>query len=257
MAEDTRDDDQVPVRSAALVAVILLLAVVGAVLWFTRAGDPVPASSAASTSTEASTAGEPMGAPTSPTSPSSDLGPSEVIPGWSSVEVAGITLPVSTEAGPHDLSGGRARDFEHTELGAVMAAVHLVYFSNGYAGPEVYEPTIAEQVVDGDNQQRLLAVAQAAYDQGVRNQGRDDPRGSAVLRGYRVTSYTDDAASVEVWSEGPASSGRVRIGTTVDLVWRDGRWMILPPPDGQWSERVRELTRATTEQFTEFPPEVR
>lgn len=256
MVDDTRDDDQVPMRSAALVAVVFLLAVVGAILWFTRDGDPGPAPTAAPTVSEPSGTVGPL--PPGPTTePSTELGPSEVIPGWSSTEVAGITLPVSTEAGPHDLSDGRARDFERTELGAVMAATHLVYFSTGYAGPEVYEPTIEEQVVAGDNQQRLLAAAQAAYDQGVRDQGRDDPRGSAVLRGYRVTSYTEDAASVEVWSEGPAAAGRVRIGTTVDLAWRDGRWMILPPPDGQWSQRVRELTATTTEQFTEFPPEVR
>lgn len=244
------DNDQVPARAAAVVAIVVALAAVGAVLWFTRDKDPTPDPTTPVTQTASSATATPTDIRT-PT----ETGPSEIVDGWSVTEVAGITLPVSIEAGPYELSDGRSRGFAPSELGAVMAALHLISRTGGYATPAVFEPTIAEQVVAGDDQQRLLAVAQAAYDQGVRDQGRGDPRGSATARGYRVVVYSDDASTVELWTEASGPNGQVRIGTTVEVVWNESDWTLVPPRDGAWTTQAREL--ALTGQFVEFPPEVR
>ncbi|MBY5163163.1 hypothetical protein [Salsipaludibacter albus] len=240
------DQRRIPLWAVALAAAVVLTGVIGLILLLGNDDQPdaQPTEPTASQTPDA----------TEPTAPDETTTPTVSGEEWTSVDVAGITLPVSEQAGPHDLSDGRAQDFEQTELGAVMAAVHLVPRLSGFATPAVFEPTIEEQVVAGENAQRLLTAAQTEYAAAVDAQGRDDPRAAGTVRGYRVLSYSDAAATVELWTEAQGPDGTVRIASEVDLIW-DGQWKVQAPPDGDWATVAGELPDTTS--FTEFPEGVR
>ncbi len=124
---------------ATVAAVILGLAVVvaGLVVTVGHRGDPVrdpavvPATPAAGTVASGS---------------AGSAGPDAV--SWSTV--AGAKVPVSATAGPSDTSAGRARGFAHTPLGAVLAAANISVRLSPQVGPEVFRPTLREQVVGPD-----------------------------------------------------------------------------------------------------------
>src|SRR4051812_9555296 len=53
--------------------------------------------------------------------------------GW--VQVAGVDLPVSATAGPHETVACLARGFAHSRAGVVVAAVHLLVRTTAQVGP--------------------------------------------------------------------------------------------------------------------------
>lgn len=170
------------------------------------------------------------------------------------VSVAGLRLPVSARFGPHDLSDGRARGFAREPAGALLAAVHLVVRVSMQVGPEVFGPTLREQVVGPD----AARYAEAVHDSYRFEQERlllswGEPLGRiyASILGVRMDSFGPDAASLRLLIEAPVAAGVVRAATVVQLAWSDGDWRLVAPPRGDWS-RVRVVIPA--EVATGFTP---
>ena len=188
---DPQQDHQVPIAAVAIVAVIVVLAVIGGVLWFTRNDTPEPAPTAATTP-----AGPPTGGTTSP--PTQTPAASRARP-KSSRAGRPPTSPACTSRYRQrrvrtTCPDGLARDFERSELGAVMAAAHLRLAFRDTPRRMSSNQRSREQVVDGDNADRLLSLAMATYDEGVEGAGPRGPSGPGrasrlprtdVLRGGR------------------------------------------------------------------------
>ncbi|WP_433392951.1 hypothetical protein [Micromonospora sp. KLBMP9576] len=156
--------------------------------------------------------------------------------------VAGISLPVSGQAGPLDTNGGAARRFSHDEAGAVLAAVHITVRCAPQLGPGVFDQTLQTQVVGADapamrskvgqDYVQLRANANVPYGQPV---GRLE----AVLRGYQLTNYSQQAASVRLLTEARDAQGNPLLAaTTVQVRWTGTDWALLAPAGGDFSTVV-------------------
>jgi hypothetical protein len=196
------------------------------------------------------------GAPSAEAEPTSPASVSPAPPGalrW--LTVAGARVPVSPTAGPADTSGGRARGFARTPLGAVLAAAHISVRLSAQAGPAVFEPTLREQVVGPDaaalgddledSYQRARAQLGLPY-------GAPAGRLYSTIRGYRIATESADRPQVRLLIEGPGNSGgSVLVALTVDLQWVDDDWALVAPTGGDWSMATSLVTDATG--YTEFP----
>ncbi|MBQ1076735.1 hypothetical protein KBX06_26820 [Micromonospora sp. C31] len=156
--------------------------------------------------------------------------------------VAGISLPGSGQAGPLDTGGGAARRFSHDEAGALLAAVHITVRCAPQLGPGVFDQTLQAQVVGADapamrskvgqDYDHLRANAEIPYGQPV---GRLE----AVLRGYQLTSYSQQAASVQLLTEARDAQGNPLLAATaVQVQWTGTDWALLAPAGGDLSTAV-------------------
>jgi hypothetical protein len=162
--------------------------------------------------------------------------------------LCGIDLPFSARYGPHRRDGDRASGFANEPTGAVLAALHLSVRVSPQLGPDVFVPTLAEQVTGPDatvlahevhaQYQQLQQQAQARYGQPVCPiYGR--------LAGFLLDSHTSVAASLRLLIEAPGPGGGPRlVSVLVQLSWVDGDWRLVAPPRGDWA-RVRTLLPAS------------
>ncbi|MEH0971566.1 hypothetical protein V6U77_10570 [Micromonospora sp. CPCC 205546] len=156
--------------------------------------------------------------------------------------VAGISLPVSGQAGPLDTSGGAARRFSHDEAGALLAAVHITVRCAPQLGPGVFDQTLQKQVVGADAPAMRSTIGQD-YDHLRANAnvpyGQPVGRLEAVLRGYQLTNYSQQAASVLLLTEARDAQGNPLLAaTTVYLQWTGTDWALLAPAGGDFSAAV-------------------
>jgi hypothetical protein len=169
------------------------------------------------------------------------------------VSVAGVALPVSATAGPRDLRDGLARGFAHTPAGAVLAAVHLLVRTTAQAGPNVFTPTLHDQVV-GDHAAAMRAFVADSYRQLAGDTNTTAPVGSlpAALAGVRIDSYTDQAASLDLLTTAVDATGTPRFAATaIQLRWIGADWALVAPEQGRWDHAVRSVTTA---QAAAYPP---
>ncbi|MFF0097692.1 hypothetical protein ACFYO8_00030 [Micromonospora sp. NPDC005257] len=169
------------------------------------------------------------------------------------VDVAGVSVPVSSHSGPRITSGGQARGFAHDQVGALLAAVHIVVRINPQVGPAVFEPTLRDQVVGPDAAAMRVQVAQA-YDE-LRAQPDGQPLGrlNAILRGYRIVSYRDDEAAVRLLTEAPGVNGvPLSVIAEVRARWTGSDWALLAPAGGTFDQTVLAASDADTATFLPF-----
>ena len=167
----------------------------------------------------------------------------------------GVQLPSSPAAGPYHGANGLAWGFADTPLGALLAALNIGVRANAQWGPDVFVPTIGNQVT-GPDAAALLASCQADYGQASQAAhiagGR--PLGSAHVteEAFRWVAYTSSDATVDLVSAGPGSQGvTVRASTRVEVVWRGGDWRVVAPPGGDWGNAAAQLT--SLDGYTVFP----
>lgn len=193
--------------------------------------------------------------PTSPALPTATSGagllPADVI--W--VRVAGVDLPTTPATGPARVEAGLARGFTDTRAGAVVAALHLLVRTTAQVGPEVFEPTLAEQVT-GEHAAAMRAFVADSYARAAAELGIADgqPLGDlpATVVGARVDAYTQTHATLSMLTCAVDATGTTRYAaTTVDLIYLRGDWRLVAPPDGRWDTRVRLIDLADT---AAYPP---
>jgi len=169
----------------------------------------------------------------------------------------GIELPASAQDGPHHSSGGLARGFSDTTLGAVLAAVNIVVRTAAQWGPAIYLPTIRSQVT-GPGASALLKAG-ASGSAAVRAAARGRPgqpvgRGYAVEVAYRIAAYAPAAATVDIITEGPGNSGTtVMVVTRIDVVWLHGDWRVVAPAGGDWASSAASASSLAG--YITFPDE--
>jgi hypothetical protein len=159
-------------------------------------------------------------------------------------DYGGAAVP-QAPAGPHDTQEGRAVGFDHTPAGATLAAVNLSYRAGSAAGPGVFEPTIAQQVVGPDKDQ-FLSIIEAQY----AKDGPQTPDQIAAVRAlssttwaYKVDAYTASAASVEVLLRSiPPDKTPTYVNLSLTVDWQGADWALVAPAHGLWSSVSRIVT---------------
>jgi hypothetical protein len=162
---------------------------------------------------------------------------------WKPV-LSGIELPVSRTAGPSSTSAGRASGFKQSRLGASLAAVHLTYRTIPEAGSDVFEPTVRQQVT-GDNAEKMLAQVTQEYEserikQGV-VEGRPLSPGAGRPLAYKVASYSDTQANITLFA-GFATDAAKFFAFDLHVLWIDGDWRLVAPPEGNVGNALTQLT---------------
>jgi hypothetical protein len=235
-------------RLAITVPVVLVvLAAVGAGLfWAGRHTAP----SARASSHGASRGAGPRaaaGRPSAVAAPDQPLEPRVDLAGLRWSDFYGVELPVSPSAGPRHVHGGLAAGFADTPLGALLAAVNIGVRANAQWGPDVFVPTIRDQVVSGPGASALLASCEASYSQESRAagvaSGQPLGRGYVTEEAFRWVAYTAADATVDIVSAGPGGQGTtVRAVTRIEVQWSGADWQVIAPPGGDWGNSAAPLT---------------
>ena len=163
---------------------------------------------------------------------------------WS--DYHGVRLPSSPAAGPRHTRSGLAWGFADTPLGALVAALNIAVRANAQWGPDVFVPTIRDQVT-GPDAAALLASCQASYGQASQaaHLTGGQPLGDAYVaeEAFRWAAYTPADATVDLVSAGPGSQGvTVQATTRVELTWSGGDWRVVAPPGGDWGNAAARLS---------------
>lgn len=166
----------------------------------------------------------------------------------------GVALPVSITQGPSILTPARAASFGASQLGAALAAVHLLARTSPRVGPAVFTPVLDEQVY-GPNRQALADTVRAGYaDEAAQlglEAGEPLPGADAELVGYRIIHFADSDAAVEVVLSSTAL--RVdghQVAVRVSLQRTDDDWVLIAPPRGDWGVVTTVLTTQPTDVLT-------
>ncbi|NEW40543.1 hypothetical protein GV793_16670 [Nocardia cyriacigeorgica] len=134
----------------------------------------------------------------------------------------GVDLP-RTDQGPAQESGGAATGFDRSPPGAAIAAItHTVRLS--VATDSQWPIVVAEEVVPGPARDEwVVSRVQLSIT------GPAAPEYAPRLLGYKITGYTDERSTVDVYTEYSDSSKAVN-HTVVE--WFDEDWRLrLPDPD--------------------------
>jgi hypothetical protein len=165
----------------------------------------------------------------------------------------GIELPGSAKDGPRHARRGLVWGFADTPGGALVAAINIGVRTAALWGPAIYRPTIRDQVTGPDTAALLTADANdyaALRAAGHVRADRPAGRGYAAEAGFRFLAYAPTAATLDVVSEGPGTSGApVLVATRIEVVWHHGDWRVIAPPGGDWANSaipVSSLTGYTT-----------
>lgn len=176
-------------------------------------------------------------------------------PSWAGFH--GIQLPVSAHDGPRERSGGLAAGFADTPRGALLAAINIGVRTAALWGSAIYAPTIRRQVTGADAAALLAADNQSYRALRATAQVRDGQaagRGYAAETAYRFVSWSPGAATVDVVSAGPGSSGTTVMAVTrLQVLWLRGDWRLVAPPGGNWANSAAPVSSLTG--YRTFPNE--
>lgn len=173
-------------------------------------------------------------------------------------QIAGVSMPVSAQAGPHKTGNGLARGFTHDRAGAVLAAVNLVVRVTPQVGPAVFDATLRAQVVGPDaaalreqvdqQYQQLCATAGVAP-------GPPVGRLSAALRGYRIDLYSDTNVLLRVMTEADRpGAAPLYAAAVVQLAWTGDDWALVAPAGGAWDQSITEVAAENVGTYNPFTP---
>jgi hypothetical protein len=198
--------------------------------------------------------GGPSAPAASPGAGSAEITPAELA-GLAWTDFHGVELPVSRSAGPRDIRGGLAWGFSDTPLGALLAALNIGVRANAQWGPDIFGPTIRDQVT-GPGASALLEACGASYEQGRLSAGvrAGKPLGRAYVteEAFRWVIYSPGDATVDIVSAGPGEQrDTVRAVTRIEVEWLAGDWRVIAPPGGNWANTAAPLTSLTG--YTSFP----
>lgn len=171
--------------------------------------------------------------------------------------VAGVQLPYSNSAGPRVTAADRATGFSRDLVGAVFAAMHLVVRTSPRVGPQVFGPTVREQVY-GPDRQALADQIDADYaDARDRQQvpyGQPLEPAFAVMSGYRIDFFDGTSATVRLLLRLPGPHGDpAYVASTLQLSFLDGDWRLMAPPRGDWATVRVEVPASAAADYTSLP----
>jgi len=147
-----------------------------------------------------------------------------------------LAVPSNPDAagpGQVDPATGLRSCFARTPEGALYAAASFL----GATTDARQLPAAVDTMTTGPGRQALL------------DQLEDDPQrvtGTGAryqLAGFRVTSYTEDVASLSLAVRGSSSAGLASV--PLSLIWEDGDWRVDLPADGDVAGRAGQLPSLT------------
>lgn len=148
-----------------------------------------------------------------------------------------VALPYSTSAGPNTVTATTASGYEHSPVGALIAAAQLSTRSGLSSGRSSYDPTIENQFVPSPDRDALLAALHNAPQESAA------PGELAQIAGFIYQAYSPDTAVVGLVSRGSAADSY--FVTTLTVQWRDGDWRMVAPPGGSWLSLTRQAPDLT------------
>lgn len=163
----------------------------------------------------------------------------------------GTALPIDTTAGPTTWTATRSSGFQHSELGAALAAVHISTHMDPYTGPDVFTPTINQQVI-GDTD-TLLDTYTAVYSQEAKKLhvtgGKALPAATGRFVSWTIPDYNPDGTNpVHLLVE----AQNQLIEFVVPVRWVDGDWKAAPDIDASGAHFQTSQTPANSNSNTPF-----
>ena len=152
----------------------------------------------------------------------------------------GSRPPADAPTGPVAAVGGVPVGYARTEAGAVAAAVAYTQVLDGIGGLGAASREAALELIASDDARGQLSTELAASagviaeSLGLTAEAVDDEEFVArpIPAGYRIDSFTQDAASVSVWgtavfiAPGRQASSDGWSTVTVELVWENADWRV-------------------------------
>jgi len=170
--------------------------------------------------------------PTRPTTPVSPVIPTTDLSGLRWVTTNGYSVPVSTQAGPRITPVSQASGFADDPLGALVASVNIAVRTAWEFGPQVFQPTIQDQVT-GPYESEMLSSDLDAYASGASE--LPDIQAYARVVAYQWVGYTPSDATVDLVTAGPGEDGSTAYAATqIEAQWLNGDWRVVAPPGGDW-----------------------
>jgi hypothetical protein len=139
--------------------------------------------------------------------------------------IGGIAAPISAEHGPGviDEQTGIRSCYSHTPEGALLALSNLLAASGD---PELLLKTTQAVALEGPGKDIDMQRLQRRVDSG------DTTTPPVKLEAFRLLSYSDDRATVEVVASGDSGSELVYITTSTVMEWHKGDWYVKYNDDG-------------------------
>lgn len=168
-----------------------------------------------------------------------------------------MLFPSSAEAGPHQTHGVLQTGFADSDLGAALAAVHIVYRASPAPGPATFRAALARQVT-GPAVFELAETVESDYTQARVASGLPSGAplgaGTVTFTGYVVTPLPDGNRHVEVLERAPDANGVLQtFSLDVVVTHVNGDWRVVAPSDGTWASAVSQLA-AEPDGVTPFSP---
>lgn len=156
-------------------------------------------------------------------------------------------IPEVEGAGPCDDRGNFRVGFAHTQTGAVLATYH--YFLHGIpaSADAGTEALLDYALIDGPLKDSILQQV-VDVENGVEARVPDSQYSGVELGGYKIQSYADDAAVIELLVQNASAAGSL----TVKLVWSDGDWRIDPASANGWGTTQ---TNVRIQDFVSWSPQ--
>ncbi|ONI65425.1 hypothetical protein ALI44B_00260 [Leifsonia sp. ALI-44-B] len=201
---------------------VLVVAIIAALVIFLVPSDtPEPSTEQTQRPTSAPTETSAVGAVgcAAPASDERDV-PSDLR--WEAKE--GVTWPVSDSVGPTAVTKGFAACFEHSPVGASLAAVTFVFSQVDHTPLEATEFYVA----DSPGKKAMLSQ----LDENTESRLTQQIASSGVsIAGFQIEEYDGDRTLVRVILRVPASPTGFR-GLPVPLIWEGGDWKVKPLDTG-------------------------
>ena len=146
-------------------------------------------------------------------------------------------LPEVDGAGPCVERDGYRVGFAPTQAGAVLATYH--YFVHGIpASPDAGTRGLLDYaLLDGPLKAGILQQVDDV-ENGVQPRVGDDEYTGVQLRGYRIVSFEETEAVIELLIGNDAGAGSM----TAKLIWEDGDWRIDPASANGWGATQRNVS---------------
>ncbi|MEV5835375.1 hypothetical protein [Nocardia sp. NPDC052112] len=134
--------------------------------------------------------------------------------GWTSFQ--GMQLPVADQ-GPKSVNGAVARGFDHTPVGAGLAAIHASVRIS--VATDIQWALVAQQMLaPGPGRDAwALARAQISITSAIST-------GAPTVLGYLISRYSTQAADIAIYTR-QADASLTR--NTVTVLWQSGDWRLL------------------------------
>lgn len=128
-------------------------------------------------------------------------------------DVSGFAVPVSKAYGPFEQNEDVWTCYEHSPLGAAFAA-HYTFAATGTV------PGFATEWIP-ESEYRDAVEAEETKE-------KEPTQGTPTPAGFRIASYSDDKAVIDLATEVASSEGTSLVSTRWTLTWNGDRWQIDP-----------------------------